>query len=90
MEAVCMSIGSLRMTIEIPYEDMGIFLGRLPARFRKQIFDLINQTYKLDITGIANIKPRKRLKSPMKITIDPNLNDDIAPAPQRNKQNHLF
>lgn len=62
-------MNTCKLSIEIPYENLGLFLSSLPQRMRKMLFSAMAQKFDMEVTDLTTGKPQKRLSNNMKISI---------------------
>lgn len=62
-------MNTCKLSIEIPYETLGLFLSSLPQRMRKMLFSAMAQKFDMEVTDLTTGKPQRRLSNNMKISI---------------------
>lgn len=63
-------LSTAKITIEVPYHELGLFIGKLPTKIRNRFFSILEQTYDMEIISMATGKPRQRLCRDMKVIVN--------------------
>lgn len=60
-----------KLTLEIPYHDIGLFVASLSLPMRKRMLSLLSESFNIEISNMENGKTRKRMCKRMQLKLTP-------------------